>query len=73
MANLILALWALIVAFAVYGFGLSGIAATLLPNPLTADTLVSAIPAWLIFVGLPLLVVWLKRRKAQGSIPGTQY
>ncbi|MBB5730950.1 hypothetical protein [Sphingomonas prati] len=65
MANLIFALWALIVAFAIYGFGLSGIAATLLPKPLTADTAISAIPAWLILVGLPFPAIWLKRRKAQ--------
>lgn len=65
MGNFLLVLWALILGFAVYGFGLSGVGATLLPTPLTADTALSALAAWLIVLGLPVLAIWLKRRKSE--------
>lgn len=64
MGNFLLLLWAVIIAFAVYGFGISGVAATLLPTPFTAETALSAIPAWLIMLGIPALAIWLKSRNA---------
>jgi hypothetical protein len=64
---LILGLWALILAFAVYGFGLPGMVATLLPSPVNWDTVTAALAAWIILLVPPLVVLWLKKRGASGS------
>ena len=61
---LILTLWALILSSALYLFGLSGVIATLIPNPANLNTISAAIPAWIILL-LPLLVlIWRKVRRS---------
>ena len=59
MKNVLAGIWILVLAFAIWGFGLSGVTATLMPNEFTVDTVVSALAAWLFVFGLLLSLILL--------------
>ena len=66
LVKIILVFWAVILMLSVYTYGLSGVLATLFPQPITAETMIDASSAWLILLGPPVLGS-LTRRKIRES------
>ena len=63
MGVLIIGLWVLIMAFGLYGYGVSGLVASLAPQETSFDAISSMLVAWMIALGMPALGIWLRKRR----------
>jgi len=68
VGNFVIGLWALIIAFGLYGYGLSGLFASLAPSA-NFEEASSALVAWLILVGMPAVGFWLRSRERKQRLP----